>query len=101
MNEKLVFDFFEQCDGGRALLGGKGLGLAEMRSWSASARRFHRHHGCVPAYLEARSGLTPELRAEIEEHLAELERRTGLRLGDPAKPLSSPSALAARSRCRG
>ena len=27
---RFVYDFDERCDGGRALLGGKGLGLAEM-----------------------------------------------------------------------
>jgi len=30
MNPRFVYDFDEQCSGGRALLGGKGLGLAEM-----------------------------------------------------------------------
>ena len=30
MTEKLVYDFDEPCDGGRDMLGGKGLGLAEM-----------------------------------------------------------------------
>ena len=30
MNEKLVYDFDEPCEDGRHMLGGKGLGLAEM-----------------------------------------------------------------------
>ena len=30
LSERFAYDFDERCDGGRALLGGKGLGLAEM-----------------------------------------------------------------------
>ena len=30
LRERFAYDFDEPCDGGRALLGGKGLGLAEM-----------------------------------------------------------------------
>ena len=30
MTAKLIYDFDEYCEGGRDVLGGKGLGLAEM-----------------------------------------------------------------------
>ena len=102
MSEKLVYDFGEQCDGGRELLGGKGLGLAEMTGLGLPVPDgFTVSTAACRQYLETRGGLTPELRTEIEEHLADLERRTGLRLGDPANRCSSLSARAGRSRCRG
>ena len=41
--DQLVFDFDEPCDGGRDLLGGKGLGLAEMTALGTSRpTRLHR-----------------------------------------------------------
>ena len=85
MSDKLVFDFDERCDGGRELLGGKGLGLAEMTALglpvpagftiTTEACREHLAHG---------GELPDALRAEIDDHLAALERRTGKRFGDPA-----------------
>ncbi len=88
MSEKLVYDFDEPCNGGRELLGGKGLGLAEMTALglpvpagftiTTEACRTHlAHPGALPVELEF----------EIEEHLSALERRTGKRLGDPVDPL--------------
>jgi pyruvate,orthophosphate dikinase len=88
MTDKLVFDFDEACDGGRELLGGKGLGLAEMTALglpvpagftiTTEACREHLAHG---------GELSVALRAEIEEHLAALERSTGKHFGDPVDPL--------------
>jgi pyruvate,orthophosphate dikinase len=88
MTAKLVYDFDEPCEGGRELLGGKGLGLAEMTmlglpvpagfTISTEACRHHlREPGALPA----------DLRAEIEHHLSLLEQRTGQRFGDPVDPL--------------
>jgi pyruvate,orthophosphate dikinase len=82
-----VYDFDEECDEGRALLGGKGLGLAEMSQLglpvpkgftiTTAACRSTMAHGTEPAGLAA----------EIDRHLARLEKRTGKRLGDPPRPL--------------
>ncbi len=88
MTEKLVYDFDEPCDGGRNMLGGKGLGLAEMTvlglpvpagfTVTTEACRYHlAHPGPLPL----------ELQNEIDEHLAALERRTGKGFGDPTDPL--------------
>jgi pyruvate, orthophosphate dikinase len=83
-----VYDFDERADGGRELLGGKGIGLAEMtqlgvpvpagftitteacRAYWASGRRF-------PAGLEE----------EVAEHLSTLEEKTEKTFGDPQDPL--------------
>jgi pyruvate,orthophosphate dikinase len=85
---RYVYDFDQRAEGGRELLGGKGVGLAEMtqlgvpvpagftitteacRTYWANGRRF-------PDGLEE----------EIAEHLRALEERTGKRFGDPNDPL--------------
>ncbi len=88
MTAKLVYDFDEYCEGGRDVLGGKGLGLAEMTALdlpvpagftitTEACRHYLADHGPLPA----------DLREEIEQHLALLEERTGQRFGDPANPL--------------
>jgi pyruvate,orthophosphate dikinase len=88
MSEKLVYDFEEHSDGGRELLGGKGLGLAEMtRLGLPVPEGFTVTTAACRRYLGERGRLDDELRAEVEEHLDRLEERTGLRLGDPARPL--------------
>src|SRR5581483_4795689 len=82
-----VYDFDEHCSGGRALLGGKGLGLAEMTQLGLPVP-----HGftitteaCI-ATMQA--GHQPVgLSAEIGEHLTRLERATGKRFGDARNPL--------------
>ncbi len=88
IDQQLVFDFDEHCEGGRELLGGKGLGLAEMTALelpvppgftvtTEACRRHLADHGPLPA----------QLKAEIAAHLGKLESRTGKRFGDPADPL--------------
>ena len=84
MTAKLIYDFDEYCEGGRDVLGGKGLGLAEMTALDLPVpfgftvtTEACRHHLAHPGPLPA------ELRAEIEEHLSVLEERTGQRFGDP------------------
>ncbi|HVC87569.1 MAG TPA: pyruvate, phosphate dikinase [Gaiellaceae bacterium] len=88
MTAKLVYDFDEPCEGGRDLLGGKGLGLAEMTvlglpvpAGFTISTEACRHHLGEPGALPV------DLRTEIEQHLAQLERRTGRRFGDPVDPL--------------
>ena len=88
MTAKLIYDFDEHCEGGREVLGGKGLGLAEMTALDLPVplgftvtTEACRHHLAHPGPLPV------ELCAEIEQHLALLEERAGQRFGDPAEPL--------------
>ncbi|HET8742348.1 MAG TPA: pyruvate, phosphate dikinase [Gaiella sp.] len=82
-----VYAFDEQAPGGRELLGGKGVGLAEMTALGAP----------VPAGFTVttdacrevmRTGDVPDgLWDEIDEHVARLEQRAGKRFGDASDPL--------------
>jgi pyruvate, orthophosphate dikinase len=86
--DQLVFDFDEPCDGGRELLGGKGLGLAEMTALGLPVPLgFTVTTEACRRYLDHRGPLPPELHAEIARHLGALERRVGKRFGDPLNPL--------------
>jgi pyruvate,orthophosphate dikinase len=83
-----VYDFDEECPGGRELLGGKGVGLAEMTQLgiavpagftitTEACREFMAHGGELP------EGLIDE----VDRHLETLERVTGKRFGDARDPL--------------
>ena len=82
-----VYDFDEPCEGGRALLGGKGLGLAEMTQLGLPVP--HGFTITTEACVETmQTGAEPRLLAdEVTEHLARLEHRTGKRFGDARRPL--------------
>src|SRR3954454_22123286 len=87
MSERFVYDFDERCDGGRALLGGKGLGLAEMTQLGLPVPRGFTitTAACVRTM---RDGREPEgLAAEVAMRLARLEEDTGKRFGDGRRPL--------------
>ncbi|MBA3376565.1 MAG: pyruvate, phosphate dikinase [Actinobacteria bacterium] len=85
---RYVFDFDEDSGGGRELLGGKGIGLAEMTQLGVPVPAgFTITTGACRAYL-ASGGEVPEgLDREIEERIAALEERAGRRFGDPESPL--------------
>ncbi|HEX3227271.1 MAG TPA: pyruvate, phosphate dikinase [Gaiellaceae bacterium] len=82
-----VYDFNEPSEGGRELLGGKGIGLAEMTQLgipvpagftiTTDACRAYMREGGLPAGLED----------EVAEHIARLEQATGKRFGDKSDPL--------------
>ena len=82
-----VYAFDEQAPGGRELLGGKGVGLAEMTALGAP----------VPAGFTVttdacrevmRTGEVPDdLWRQVDEHVARLEETAGKRFGDPHAPL--------------
>src|SRR6187551_1165985 len=84
---RLVYAFDEQAPGGRELLGGKGVGLAEMTELGAP----------VPAGFTVttdacrevmRTGEVPDdLWRQVDEHVARLEATAGKRFGDPQDPL--------------
>ncbi len=85
--QRYVYDFDEPSEGGRELLGGKGIGLAEMTQLgipvpagftiTTDACRAYMREGGLPAGLED----------EVAEHITRLEEKTGKRFGDPDDPL--------------
>jgi pyruvate, orthophosphate dikinase len=84
---KYVYDFAEGNKDLKDLLGGKGANLAEMTNLGLPVPPgFTITTEACQAYL--RTGVEPDsLRAEIEGHLAKLERGMGRKLGDPNDPL--------------
>ncbi len=85
---RYVYDFDEPTDGGRELLGGKGIGLAEMTQLGIPVPAgFTITTDACRAYMEAGNTLPDGLIAEIEEHLTRLEETAGKRFGDPRDPL--------------
>jgi pyruvate,orthophosphate dikinase len=84
---RYVYDFSEPTDGGRELLGGKGIGLAEMTQLGVPVPAgFTITTDACRAYME--KGDFPEgLAEEVDQHLARLEEAAGKRFGDPEDPL--------------
>jgi pyruvate,orthophosphate dikinase len=84
---RYVYAFDDPAGGGRERLGGKGVGLAEMTQLGVPvpAGFTITTEACREA---TKLGRFPDgLEAEIDEHIAALEQRTGKRFGDPADPL--------------
>ncbi len=85
---RYVFDFDEDSGGGRELLGGKGIGLAEMTQLGVPVPAgFTVTTDACRAYMAAGGDVPEGLDREIEERLSALEERTGMRFGDPEGPL--------------
>jgi pyruvate,orthophosphate dikinase len=84
---RFVFDFDDPPTGGRAVLGGKGAGLAQMARLGipVPAGFTITTEACLE-YLRA-GGLPAGLEAEVAAHVRDLERRTGRAFGDPEDPL--------------
>jgi pyruvate,orthophosphate dikinase len=84
---RYIYAFDEASEGGRELLGGKGLGLAEMTQLgvpvpagftiTTDACRAYMRDGGFPAGLDE----------EIADQIARLEEKAGKRFGDPDDPL--------------
>jgi pyruvate,orthophosphate dikinase len=86
--QRYVYDFDEPAEGGRELLGGKGVGLAEMTQMGVPVPAgFTITTDACRAYLSNRKSFPDGLEAEIERHIAALEEKTGKRFGDPNDPL--------------
>jgi pyruvate, orthophosphate dikinase len=83
-----VYDFSQGSKEMRALLGGKGANLAEMTAIGLPVPDgfIVTTEACL-AYLRAGGTWPDGLEAEVADHLADLERRVGKRLGDPDDPL--------------
>jgi len=87
-NGRFVYDFVERSEGGRELLGGKGVGLAEMTQLGVPVPAgFTITTDACRGYMQNGKTLPNGLEPEIEEHLRALEERTGKRFGDPQNPL--------------
>jgi pyruvate,orthophosphate dikinase len=85
---RFVYDFDEPSEGGRDLLGGKGIGLAEMTQLGVPVPAgFTITTDACRAYTESGGRLPDGLEAEVERHLTTLEEKTGKRFGDPGDPL--------------
>jgi pyruvate,orthophosphate dikinase len=87
MADRYVYDFEEPTQGGRELLGGKGVGLAEMTQLGVPVPSgFTITTDACRAYL-ADGGLPEGLEAEVDEHVRRLEARAGKRFGSSDDPL--------------
>jgi pyruvate,orthophosphate dikinase len=85
---RYVYDFPEPTEGGRELLGGKGIGLAEMTQLGIPVPGgFTITTDACRAYMTSGGEFPEGLQQEIDEHLARLEETTGKRFGDPEDPL--------------
>ncbi len=84
---RYAFAFDESCDGGRELLGGKGIGLAEMTQLGVPVPAgFTITTAACRAYMESKE-LPDGLEQEVGEQVRKLEERAGKRFGDPSDPL--------------
>src|SRR2546430_13678648 len=86
--QRYVYDFDEPSDGGRQLLGGKGVGLAEMTQLGVPVPAgFMITTDACRAYMSNGKALPDGLDREVGEHLRVLEEKTGKRFGDDSDPL--------------
>ena len=85
---KFVYDFSEGNGSMRELLGGKGANLAEMSNLGMPVPQGFTvtTEACTQYYNDGRA-IAPEIEAEIMEHLAKLEGKTGKKFGDTSNPL--------------
>jgi len=84
---RFVYDFDEAAPGGRELLGGKGIGLAEMTALGLPVPAgFTITTDACRAYMSS-GGLPEGLEDEVATHVARLEEKTGKRFGDHSDPL--------------
>jgi pyruvate, orthophosphate dikinase len=85
---RYVYDFDEPGEGGRELLGGKGIGLAEMTQLGVPVPAgFTITTEACRAYMRAGGRVPDGLDDEVEEHVGRLEERSGKRFGDHDDPL--------------
>jgi pyruvate,orthophosphate dikinase len=85
---RYVYDFDEPAEGGRELLGGKGIGLAEMTQLGVPVPAgFTITTDACRDYMRGDGALPEGLDEEIREHIAALEERTGKRFGATDDPL--------------
>src|SRR5437667_3514049 len=84
---RYVYDFDEPFEGGRELLGGKGVGLAEMTQLGVPVPAgFTITTDACRAFMQ-QGGLPEGLEDDVARHISTLEEKTGKRFGDPDDPL--------------
>jgi pyruvate, orthophosphate dikinase len=84
---RLVYAYDEEAPGGRELLGGKGIGLAEMTALGIPVPAgFTITTDACRATMEA-GEIPDELWPQVDEHVARLEGKAGKRFGDATDPL--------------
>jgi len=85
---RYVYSFDEEAPGGRELLGGKGVGLAEMTALGVPVPAgFTITTDACRGYMAVGKQVPEGLDEEVGEHIATLESRAGKRFGDPSDPL--------------
>jgi pyruvate,orthophosphate dikinase len=85
---RYVYGFDEAVPDGRELLGGKGIGLAEMTALGVPVPSgFTITTNACRAYMAAGKQVPEGLDEEVDRHIARLEEVSGRRFGDPAEPL--------------
>src|SRR5438034_3551573 len=85
---RFVYDFDEPSGGGRELLGGKGVGLAEMTQLGIPVPAgFTVTTDACREYMQNGKSPPNGLEEEIATHLRALEEKTGKRFDDPENPL--------------
>ena len=85
---RFVYDYDEEAPGGRELLGGKGVGLAEMTALGVPVPAgFTITTDACRAYMASGKQVPDGLDDEVGEHIAALEARAAKRFGDPSDPL--------------
>lgn len=88
MATRFVYDYSEGAELGRELLGGKGVGLAEMTAIGLPVPAgFTVTTEACREYMRLGGELPERLEEEIADAVARLEETTGKRLGDPSDPL--------------
>jgi pyruvate,orthophosphate dikinase len=85
---RFVYDFDEPCEGGRELLGGKGIGLADMTQLGVPVPAgFTITTEACRAYMRNDDRMPDGLGDEVDTHVAALEAKAGKRFGDRDDPL--------------
>ena len=85
---RYVYAFDEDSGGGRDLLGGKGVGLAEMTALGVPVPAgFTITTDACRAYMASGGELPEGLTDEVAQHIAALESTAGKRFGDHDDPL--------------
>jgi len=88
MGKKFVYLFEEGRADMKEILGGKGANLAEMtRANLPVPSGFTISTEACNAFYQAGQTISSEIQQQIDGALAELEKRVGKKLGDPANPL--------------
>jgi pyruvate, orthophosphate dikinase len=85
---RYVYAFDEDAPGGRDLLGGKGVGLAEMTRLGVPVPAgFTITTDACRAYMANGKRVPEELEGEVADHIRRLEKRAGKSFGDQHDPL--------------